>query len=826
MLRSESPLWSAGFTKDWWKGLSLAERIAIAGDAQTKGIWTDEQVELFSKDWRIWAHDYQLAPTDPDWKMWVLLMGRGTGKTRTAVETVRDLVYKAQSGRVCLLGQGADDVRDVMIEGEALALDTPIPTPSGWTVFGDLQPGDEVFARDGSVTRVAGVTPVWFDRPCYAVTADGAESVVADERHLWVTSSRSERRPDRPARGESNRTTGELAAGIRKRRSDLCEYEIPMAGGLNLPDAELPVPPYTLGAWLGDGDTRGQGAFTCHEKDVEIVDQIRADGFEVRKQSGIYAWGIRRLKRLLVPAGLSSNKHIPDAYMRASAAQRLALLQGLMDTDGYVSERGQCAFDNTNLALVKSVRELLLTLGFKPGAVQSRKPPRGETCFRLTFTSAPGLPIPFRLKRKTDRCISAKRAAGRLVRKIEKVASVPVRCIQVEHPSGTFLAGRDFVVTHNSGFLATAPSWFRPTWSPSRGILEWPNGALAYVYSAEDPEALRGPQFDLAWVDEVMAFKAEARKQAESNLRFGLRLGRNPRRIYTTTPKPHKWIRELVKRIKDQTVLPDGRMSKGLYITRGSTYQNAENLPDSFLEDLRDDYEGTRLGKQELYGEILGDTEGALFQTENLDNNRVLNKPDTTEEQIQIFSRSMERILVAVDPAMKGGVAAHAAGITVHGVRGDTRYLLADRSIRGASPAQWAREVVKACFDYQADQIVAEVNQGGDLVRAVINQIAAEMDVPIPSVRSVHATRGKQRRAEPVAAAYEQNKVKHVGPASRYDKLETQLCELHENYDPTEEDFDRADSVVWGQTWLAKKSRSTSSSGVGTGILTMADLGG
>lgn len=183
MLRSESPLWSAGFTKDWWKALTLEER-AIVLDT-----WTDEQVEAFTKDWRIWAHDYQLAPTDPDWKMWVLLMGRGTGKTRTAVETVRDLVYKAQSGRVCLLGQGADDVRDVMIEGEALALDTPIPTPSGWTVFGDLQPGDEVFARDGSVTRVAGVTPVWFDRPCYAVTADGAESVVADERHLWVTSS-------------------------------------------------------------------------------------------------------------------------------------------------------------------------------------------------------------------------------------------------------------------------------------------------------------------------------------------------------------------------------------------------------------------------------------------------------------------------------------------------------------------------------------------------------------------------------------------------------------------------------------------------------------
>lgn len=489
MKRSESPLWSAGFTKEWWKGLTPSERAIVLET------WTDEEIETFYKDWRIWAHDYQIAPHDPFWKLWILLMGRGTGKTRTAVETVRDMIQANQKGRVCLLGQGADDVRDVMVEGE-------------------------------------------------------------------------------------------------------------------------------------------------------------------------------------------------------------------------------------------------------------------------------------------------------------------------------------------SGFLATAPSWFRPTWSPSRGVLEWPNGALGYVYSAEDPEALRGPQFDLAWIDEIMAFKADARAKAESNLRFGLRLGNNPQRIYTTTPTPHKWIRDLVKKIQEQTRLPDGRMSSGMYITRGSTYENAENLPASFIESLREDFEGTRLGRQELFGDILGDTEGALFQTSTLDANRVMASVKVTEEEIQAFAMSMDRIVVAVDPNMKAGGSSHAAGITVHGIRADTRYLLADRSIRGASPDKWGREVVKACDDYRADQIIAEVNQGGDLVKAVINQVAAAMNVPIPSVRPVHATRGKQRRAEPVAAAYEQGKVKHVGPASRYDTLETQLCELHENHDPTGEDYDRADSVVWGQTWLARKGRSASSSGVGPGILTMADFGG
>lgn len=487
MKREESPLWSAGFTKDWWKGLSQDERAVVLET------WSDAEVEAFVKEWRIWAGDHQLAPADPNWKLWVLLMGRGSGKTRTAVETVRDEIYAGRAGRICLLGQGADDVRDVMVEGE-------------------------------------------------------------------------------------------------------------------------------------------------------------------------------------------------------------------------------------------------------------------------------------------------------------------------------------------SGFLATAPSWFRPTWQPSRGVMEWPNGAIAHVYSAEDPEALRGPQFDFAWIDEIMAFKAEARSKAESNLRFGLRLGLNPRRMYTTTPIPHKWIRDLVKKIQEQEVLPDGRMSKGMYITRGSTYLNAENLPESFLESLKDDFEGTRLGRQELFGEILGDTEGALWQTATLDANRVMNHPDTTEEQIVAFSRSMDRIVVAVDPNMKAGGSSHAAGITVHGVRGDLRYLLADRSIRGASPAKWGAEVVKAADDYMANEIVAEVNQGGDLVRTVIYQVAASMDIPVPTVRSVHATRGKTKRAEPVATAYEQGRVKHVGPASRYESLETQLCELHEGHDPTGEDFDRADSVVWGQTRLARRSQSTSSSDVGPGILTMADF--
>lgn len=387
---------------------------------------------------------------------------------------------------------------------------------------------------------------------------------------------------------------------------------------------------------------------------------------------------------------------------------------------------------------------------------------------------------------------------------------------------------RDVMIEGNSGFLRTAPSWNRPKWSPSRGggLLEWPNGALGYVYSAEDPEALRGPEFDAAWIDEIMSFKADARIKAESNLRFGLRLGDNPQRIYTTTPKPHKWIKDLAMKLvnPDGTAKPEA-LKKGLYMTRGSTFDNAENLPEVFLEGVRDDYEGTRLGRQELYGDILGDTEGALWNTSVLDKHRIL-ADEKDEEKIQEWSQSLDRIIVAVDPNMSANGSSHAAGITVHGKKGGDRYLIADYSLRGASPAKWAAAVARACDDYNADEIVAEVNQGGDLVKSNIEQHAQAEGIMLPRVHKVHAHRGKYRRAEPVAAAYEQGKVFHVGHSSRFEKLETQLCELHEGVDSTGEDFDRADSVVWGQTRLGRKSkRASTSSGTGPGILTMSAFG-
>jgi phage terminase large subunit-like protein len=373
---------------------------------------------------------------------------------------------------------------------------------------------------------------------------------------------------------------------------------------------------------------------------------------------------------------------------------------------------------------------------------------------------------------------------------------------------------RDIMIEGKSGLLAISPSTFRPKWSPSRGggMLEWPNGALAHVFSAEDPESVRGHEFDGAWIDEPMSYKAKNRDEIESNLRFALRLGVNPQRIYTMTPKPHKWLRKLLSKVNPE---------KGIYLTEGTTYDNKENLPASFLEDVIDDYGETRLGQQELLGQLLSDTEDALWTSMLLDEIRMMK--DADEEAIMAFSRRMERIVVAVDPNVSANGTSHAAGIIVLGLWNGKRYVLADKTVRGG-PNVWGKAVVNAYIDWKADEIVAEVNQGGDLVRAVIQQVGRDMEVDV-SVHKVHATRGKQKRAEPVAAAYEQKRCIHVGPASRYLKLETQMCDLHEAHDTTGEDFDRSDAMVWGMTRLAKRSGGMANAG-GSGIFTFDQFAG
>ena len=341
---------------------------------------------------------------------------------------------------------------------------------------------------------------------------------------------------------------------------------------------------------------------------------------------------------------------------------------------------------------------------------------------------------------------------------------------------------RDIIVEGESGILNTAQPSFMPKWEPSKLRLTWPNGAQAFCYSAEEPDRLRGKQHDAAACDELASWK---QPETWDQLMFGMRLGKQPRVVIATTPRPTPIIKGLVHR---------GKLDpQDVHITKGSTYDNRANLAPSFIETIIQRYEGTRLGRQEISGALLDDNPGALWKRARIDELRVKSAPE------------LRRIVVAVDPAVTANANSDETGIVVVGLGDDGHaYVLEDASI-SATPAQWGARVVRAYRTHNADKIIAEVNQGGDLVEAVIR--AADQYAPY---RAVRATRGKAVRAEPVAALYEQGRVHHVG---MHGELEDQMVE----WDPsttgqgkrvdsddkrTRGSPDRVDALVWALSEL------------------------
>lgn len=323
---------------------------------------------------------------------------------------------------------------------------------------------------------------------------------------------------------------------------------------------------------------------------------------------------------------------------------------------------------------------------------------------------------------------------------------------------------RDVMIEGESGILAISPPWNRPQYEPSKRRLTWPNGAIATAYSADEPDRLRGPQHDLAWTDEPAAWRYP---ETWDNLMFGLRLGADPRAMATTTPRPVRLIRELLQ--QDTTA-----------VTTGNTYENRDNLAPAFLEQIIRRYEGTRLGRQEIMGELLEDIPGALWERKRVDELRVKKPPELT------------RIVVAIDPAMTSGEDADETGIVVAGLGDDgDGYVLTDRTCR-MSPAGWGNRAITALDEFTGDRIVAEVNNGGDMVEHTLRSI--RRSVPY---KAVHASRGKRARAEPIAALYEQGRIHHVGS---HPDLEDQMC----TYVPDGVDYspDRVDALVWALTDL------------------------
>lgn len=339
--------------------------------------------------------------------------------------------------------------------------------------------------------------------------------------------------------------------------------------------------------------------------------------------------------------------------------------------------------------------------------------------------------------------------------------------------SDTIDQAREVMVFGQSGIIACSPPDRRPVWEATRKRLVWPNGAVAQIFSAHDPESLRGPQFDAAWVDELAKWKKA--DDTWDMLQFALRLGKNPRQVVTTTPQNVGVLKAILK-------------NPSTTVTHAPTTANRAYLAASFLEEVTTRYAGTRQGAQELEGLLIEDVPGALWTTRMIESGRLDVAPE--------FSR----IVVAVDPPVTGHSKSDECGIVVVGAITDgppqnwRAVVIEDASVKGASPDQWARAAIAAMHRHGADRLVAEVNQGGDLVGGVIRTID-----PMVPYRAVRASKNKSVRAEPVAALYEQGRVAHLRHLTA---LEDQMCHMTPQGYLGKGSPDRLDALVWALTDL------------------------
>ena len=757
------------------------------------------EVEPFHFLWEVWSRVNQQIPDGmgDTYRLWFFRAGRGSGK--------------------------------------ALALDTPIPTPYGWTTMGDLSVGDIVFDERGVPCRVTFCTEVQHDRDCYVVRFDDGSEIVADAEHRWWTWDKRARkahgRAHHPTAHPKVRTTAEMADSVTVHGGRERNYSIPVAAPLQLPEADLPVDPYCLGYWLGNG-SRGCGSITVNDADVEhVIARFTMAGFPangmwqqgrgcVTMTVGKFGNSPQGFAGRLRSLGVLDDKHVPAIYLRASEDQRRDLLAGLLDSDGHASPGGHVEFSSIDRRLAESVLELAISLGWRATMQAGRATLNGRDCgpkYRVIWTprrspfSTPRKSAPFDRPERAQRT----RTTHRRIIAIEPVPSVPVRCITVDSPSHLYLAGHSMIPTHNtragaetvramvdsgrakrialvgptaadvrdvmiegeSGLLSVFPSDERPVWQPSIRRVTFANGAIATSYSADEPERLRGPQHDLAWIDEPASMPRG--EEAMSNLLLGLRLGSAPWAMITGTPKPLPWLRALADRADTIT-------------TTGTTLDNEAFLARTFIEDVIGRYGDTRLGRQELLAEWLEDVEGALWTQEILDRSRlgtwIPDDPWTAlRTQIEGLSvdRRLWRTIVAVDPpgetAECGIVVATAP---VQGRAGvDHAVVLEDASIAGR-PEEWGARVASVARKWNAERVVVESNQGGDMTRATIQAVD-----PGIRVEKVTASQSKQARAEPISALYERGLVHHVG---FHPMLEAQMT----TWIPGEKSPDRMDALV------------------------------
>jgi phage terminase large subunit-like protein len=740
--------------------------------------------------------------------------------------------------------------------GKLLALSTLVPTPTGWTKMGELEVGDVVFDEQGRTTKVLATYDAIPTDPVRLTFSDGA-TIDAGGEHQWVTLTAMERKrlnrkgkdiPDQWA-DKNSITTSELAATITYGKRGDANHCIPVTKPLQLSNADLPLDPWILGAWLGDGSSYA-AAITCHDDDSEhYVREMAVRGVEMRLASrrcndqpvGTWVFGQQPPQRdalgrmapngsitsLLNDMGVRGNKHIPSAYLRGSEKQRLDLLCGLIDTDGHISKSTGCVeFCSTKRELADGVVELATSLGQKPvlsigdaklyGRFTSKK---YRVTWRPTIVVAT---LPRKVAAHHPLGAQKMRSAHRMIVSSEPIVVQPMRCITVDSPNSMYLVSEGMIPTHNtrvgagwvndkalnnpgciihlvgrtvadvrdvmlrgeSGILAHALDEFQPVYTPSIRSVNWPNGSSALTFSADAPDQLRGPQSHYTWADELAAYPQRPDTSGLTiwdQIEISTRLGERPQILATTTPKRTTVIRDLFAR---------AATGDSTFLVQGSSWENRSNLSKEYMEYIFNRYAGTHLERQELWGDLIGDSPGALWNESDI----VLSAPPVSTELITV---------IGVDPAVTYGN--DDTGIVV--LCADTNpdpfkrraWVLEDQTMN--SPVEvWGKKVVELQRKYSRISstnprgapaiVVVEKNQGHDLLKVLFKSEGMAQSAPVVDVS---ARVSKSQRAEPVVMAYRQGRVFHAND------LPLLVDELT-SWEPSVTKYSpgRLDALVWG----------------------------
>lgn len=819
---------------------------------------TQEQALRLLYDWSYWSRPEQMPPPG-DWRVWLLRPGRGFGKmlsmdTPVPVPSgwkamgdisIGDEVFD-ETGKICRVVNTFDGLPQVAYRLH-FSDDSTIDACSEhlWTTWTHAERKALLRSAYDAHDRFPDDWPVWISKkipgqrkytPAIVVKAKeilgNGESMRSIAARLGICRISLARQMGAFCRGINPqpekhwasvgpkvRTTQEIVDTLFYGKRGDTNHSIPVCGALKMPATTLPIDPYVLGAWLGDGSSAGASITNA---DQEILDRIEAAGYKIgcpygHSSGAAKIYGIGKLidgtalHTQLRLAGLLLNKHIPKEYLRASVEQRLSLLRGLMDTDGHAGTNGTIEWCSILPELANSFAELARSLGQK--AVIYCHPAKlyGKWCgyrYRVRWTPTIN---PFGLQRKADRVVlggdQALRNHHRMIVSAEPIPSSPMRCLTVDSPHGLFLAGEAMIPTHNtragaqwviqrayegkgpitligqsafdtrevmikgpSGIIPNSPPWFKPVYESSKRLLSWPNGVVAYCFSGDEPEQQKGPNVQSGWLDEWCKFRYA--EETWNQFSFTLRYGDDPRVVITTTPRPLRVFKQ---------VMDDPRT----FVQGGTLYDNRANLNPDFVEDITRRFGGTRLGREMIMGELLDDTPGAIFTLRTIDEYRIR----------QPYLPVLRQVVVGVDPSATDydpdNEDRHGSecGIIVAGVGGpeDHGYVLHDGSDM-LSPKEWAERVVGLYYKHQANYVVAERNNGGGMVRETLHAI----DDRVP-VMLVWASQGKEPRAEPVSLLYEQGRIHHLGTLP---DLEDQMCSFVPR-DKRRQPSDRMDALVW-----------------------------